>query len=386
VTDRPRSGRRLDFLDALRGVAVALVLVQHVGERLFPAVREFGAHVAQLGQLGVVVFFLCSGFIIPASLERPGDGGRAARLRSFWRSRFFRLFPLYWVSLAGALLLAGLGRGTAAGVLHAGGWLANATMLQGLAGVPHALGIYWTLTCELLFYVGASLLYLAGRHRQSVAISLAGAGACLVAAVLSGPVLHRPAPLAVFCLATMFTGTVFHRWHSGATSLRALAGCVTATLGAGIVLLCSSLRDGAPGDPEGTRSLVPMMVAWTAAYALFCGGVLLRDRRLPRALPFLGRISYSAYLMHALVLLAVPALPWPMLTAAVWIAVTVIVATLTHRLVELPTVRLGRTLGTRPNRAADAADAGAPSLPPGPDATGRPARRPALTAAAGSAS
>jgi peptidoglycan/LPS O-acetylase OafA/YrhL len=377
VTDRPRSGRRLDFLDALRGVAVALVLVQHVGERLFPAVREFGAHVAQLGQLGVVVFFLCSGFIIPASLERPGDGGRAARLRSFWRSRFFRLYPIYWLSLAGALLLTGLGRGTAAGVLHTGGWLANATMLQGLAGVPHALGIYWTLTYELLFYIGASLLYLAGLHRRSVAVSLAGAGACLAAAVLSGPVLHRPAPLAVFCLATMFTGTVFHRWHSGATSLRALAGCLAATLGAGAVLLLSSLRAGAPGDPEGTRSLVPMLVAWTAAYALFCAGVLLRNRRLPRVLPFLGRISYSAYLMHALVLLTVPALPWPALTAAVWIAVTVLVSTLTHRLIELPAVRLGRALGNHPDRAAEDA---APSLPPVPDAAGRPARRPAPAA------
>ena len=377
MTDRPRPGRRLDFLDALRGVAVALVLVQHVGERLFPAVREFGAHVAQLGQLGVVVFFLCSGFIIPASLERPGDGGRAARLRSFWRSRFFRLYPIYWLSLAGALLLAGLGQGTAAGVLHTGGWLANATMLQGLAGVPHALGIYWTLTYELLFYIGASLLYLAGLHRRSVAVSLAGAGACLAAAMLSGPVLHRPAPLAVFCLATMFTGTVFHRWHSGATSLRALAGCLVATLAAGAVLLFSSLRAGAPGDPEGTRSLVPMLVAWTVAYALFCGGVLLRHRRLPRVLPFLGRISYSAYLMHALVLLAVPALPWPALTAAVWIAVTVLVATLTHRLVELPAVRLGRALGNRPHRAAEDT---APALPPAPNATEGPARRPAPVA------
>jgi peptidoglycan/LPS O-acetylase OafA/YrhL len=375
VTDRPRSGRRLDFLDALRGVAVALVLVQHIGERLFPAAREFGAHVAQLGQLGVVLFFLCSGFIIPASLERHGDGGRSARLRSFWRSRFFRLYPLYWVSLAGALLLAGFGRGAAAGVLGTGGWLANATMLQGLVGVPHALGIYWTLTYELLFYVSVSLLYLAGRHRRSVVVSLAGAGACLAVAVLSGPALHRPAPLAVFCLATMFTGTVFSRWHSGAASPRALAGCVAATLSAGWVLLFSSLHGPAPADPEGTRSLVPMLVAWTAAYALFCAGVLLRDRPLPRVLPFLGRISYSAYLMHALVLLAVPALPWPALTAAVWTVTTVTVATLTHRLVELPAVRLGRALGTRPDRAA------VPAVSPAPAAAGHPVSRPTLSAA-----
>jgi peptidoglycan/LPS O-acetylase OafA/YrhL len=124
-----------------------------------------------------------------------------------------------------------------------------------------------------------------------------------------------------------------------------------------------------------------MLVAWTAAYALFCAGVLLRDRPLPRVLPFLGRISYSAYLMHALVLLAVPALPWPVLTAAIWVASTVIVATLTHRLVELPAVRLGRALGDHRYRTS------APTVPPGSEAAGRPNGRRALTtAAAGSPS
>jgi peptidoglycan/LPS O-acetylase OafA/YrhL len=122
-----------------------------------------------------------------------------------------------------------------------------------------------------------------------------------------------------------------------------------------------------------------MLVAWTAAYALFCAGVLLRNRPMPRVLPFLGRISYSAYLMHALVLLAVPALPWPLLTAAVWVAVTVIVATLTHRFVELPAVRLGRALGNRPNRVADPARA---AVPAATDSAPSPARRPALSAAA----
>jgi peptidoglycan/LPS O-acetylase OafA/YrhL len=139
------------------------------------------------------------------------------------------------------LLLAGLGRGTAVGVLHAGGWLVNATMLQGLLGVPHALGIYWTLTCELVFYLAVSLLYLV--------------------------------------------------------------------------------------------------------------------------------------------------LPWPALTAALWITTTVIVATLTHRLVELPAVRLGRTLGARPARTATAGEPAVPPLLQFPSASGRPAPRPSLsTAAAGSSS
>src|SRR3954462_14587858 len=103
---RHRSGR-LDFLDALRGVAVCLVLLQHLGELLFPAVGRLSTHGVQLGQLGVTVFFLCSGFIIPAGEDGgpPGRGRRAA-VAGFWPGRLFRLCPLYWLSLAGAAVLA----------------------------------------------------------------------------------------------------------------------------------------------------------------------------------------------------------------------------------------------------------------------------------------
>ena len=44
------------------------------------------------------VFFLVSGYIIPASLERKGS------VRGFWVSRAFRLYPLYIVGIAVSLL------------------------------------------------------------------------------------------------------------------------------------------------------------------------------------------------------------------------------------------------------------------------------------------
>ena len=45
------------------------------------------------------VFFLVSGYIVPASLERKGS------VRGFWVSRVFRLYPLYLVALVTAILL-----------------------------------------------------------------------------------------------------------------------------------------------------------------------------------------------------------------------------------------------------------------------------------------
>jgi len=45
------------------------------------------------------------------------------------------------------------------------------------------------------------------------------------------------------------------------------------------------------------------------------------------------------------VLLAVPATPFPVLTAVMWAAAIIAVSEGTYRLVELPAVRLGRRLG-----------------------------------------
>lgn len=346
--------RRLDFLDALRGVAVALVLVQHVGERLFPAVRDLSTSALQFGLFGVTVFFLCRGFIIPASLER-GRGSRRAALRAFWIGRLFRLYPLYWLSLAmvGVLVLA-------AGYapehpMAARDWLANVSMLQMLVGSPHALGLYWTLGFEMLFYLSVSALFLLGWHRHSAVLSLLASGGCLVAAGLSEPLLGRPAPLALFCLATMFTGTVFHRWHSGSLGLSTLAGCVTATLGSGAVLLASVTDD----PPPEVAGFTPVMASWVAAYAVFCTGVALRNRRPPAWLRRLGTISFSVYLVQGLVLAAVPPLPHRALTAVLWAAIILAVSEGTFRWVERPAVRLGRSLTRR--------------IPDGPALTRKPA-------------
>ncbi|MBC3841950.1 hypothetical protein GXW82_22430 [Streptacidiphilus sp. 4-A2] len=115
---------------------------------------------------------------MPASLERRGD------LRAFWAGRVFRIYPLYLVVFAAALLLlpqAAAGVGTA--VYHP--WLsagADAVLLQDLLGVPNGLDVAWTLCYEMVFYYLVSGLFLLrctgtarGRGRVAV-VALAGGG------------------------------------------------------------------------------------------------------------------------------------------------------------------------------------------------------------------
>src|SRR5205823_13396422 len=108
---------------------------------------------------------LCSGFIIPASLERHGS------LRAFWLNRFFRLYPRYWFSLVAALGLATIHRLTLDMAFRQAPGMAIAaklTMLQTLFRFPHALAPYWTLTYELLFYAMVSAFFILGLARRVV--------------------------------------------------------------------------------------------------------------------------------------------------------------------------------------------------------------------------
>src|SRR6202008_5163516 len=91
--------RRLAWLDALRGFAALCVVFDHGCTLLLLPVRSFLYQWLDLGQYGVFVFFLVSGYIVPASLERKGS------VRSFWISRAFRLYPMYLFAVGAMVVL-----------------------------------------------------------------------------------------------------------------------------------------------------------------------------------------------------------------------------------------------------------------------------------------
>lgn len=330
----------MEFLDALRGVAVALVVLQHVAQHASVGFRHFSTAHLQLGQLGVMVFFLCSGFIIPASLERNGS------LATFWVSRFFRLYPLYWLSLLAALVLAVAGRHVVPG-LRPLDWVVNATMLQAFLGSPDAIGVYWTLAFEMAFYLSVSVLFLLAWHRRSVLLALLAAAVCLTAALGFRLLLDRGAPLGLFCLVTMFTGTVVHRVRAGTVRRGVAAGCVAFSLLAGMVLLWTTLHGHEDPSKLGARSVVPMASAWVGAYLVFGAGLAAWGRKAPGPLQWLGKISYSVYLMQGIVYVGVPAVHSRWLTALAWVVVTVLASAVTYEVVERHAIAAGRRVVRR---------------------------------------
>jgi peptidoglycan/LPS O-acetylase OafA/YrhL len=322
-------------------VAALSVLVFHGLGHVFPGYTSWLITHFNLGQAGVVLFLLVSGFIIPASLEQGGSNAR------FWLRRFFRLFPLYWLSIALGYLGDRVGAWSPL-LEQPGDWLLNLTMLQGFFGRPNVWGVFWTLQLELVIYASCSLLYAAGLLKRADRIAiLVFAGYALLG-------LTRPLLWGKYCdiggqrhlYFVPLIGLIAQRYWSVQLSRRRFVPLVLAQplLLAAVWLVNFALFPG-------QRTLARLWELGTSegtAYVCFFLLLASRQRRMPELLCWLGRISYSVYLVHPALICLLgqydwPALPW----LAALVGLTLLVAHLSYRLVELPGIAAGRALERR---------------------------------------
>jgi hypothetical protein len=177
-----KAGQRLAWLDVLRGLAALAVVFNHFGYFVPSHVQKFVYQWIDPGQYGVFVFFIISGYIIPASLERRGS------VRSFWVSRVFRLYPLYLLAVGLAVLLwathfggdlRGEGSDPATSVLS------QLLMMSNVLGGKNLPNVVWSLSYEMIFYLLLTALFLARIHRPSNRYALIfGVAAVAVGGVL----------------------------------------------------------------------------------------------------------------------------------------------------------------------------------------------------------
>ncbi|EKO40559.1 MAG: putative acyltransferase [Solidesulfovibrio magneticus str. Maddingley MBC34] len=83
-----------DTTAALRGIAILIVLLSHFLTNFVVSHDRFG----HAGNAAVALFFIASGYGNAWSLTKRHAGGCFC-LRDFYRDRFFRLYPLYWLAL-----------------------------------------------------------------------------------------------------------------------------------------------------------------------------------------------------------------------------------------------------------------------------------------------
>ena len=156
-----RTGGRLAWLDVLRGLAALAVVFNHFGYFVPPGLKGAVYQWINPGDYGVFVFFIISGYIVPASLERKGS------VRSFWVSRLFRLYPLYLLAVAIAVALY---------MVHVGGLhgegsdletsvLSQMLMMSNVLAGQNLPNVVWSLSYEMIFYLLLTALFMARVER-----------------------------------------------------------------------------------------------------------------------------------------------------------------------------------------------------------------------------
>jgi peptidoglycan/LPS O-acetylase OafA/YrhL len=170
-SDASRATAHVPELDGLRGLAVVLTLATHwqAGVPTGIAVDGIVRHAAELGWLGVEMFFVLSGYLITGILlvSRARCTGLGRYLGRFMWRRALRIMPLYYATLVGLLVVAPLVvpiHDPAFATLRsyqAWYWLYGVNWLQAVHGsavVGFQTGHFWSLAVEEQFYLAWPLL------------------------------------------------------------------------------------------------------------------------------------------------------------------------------------------------------------------------------------
>ncbi|MDX8512631.1 acyltransferase family protein [Mesorhizobium captivum] len=298
-------------LDALRAVAVTLVLYAHF---LAPNGTSF------LGHLGVRLFFVLSGFLITRLLLDARDTDAFASgpaLRSFYARRVIRIFPPYFAVL-GLVWLTDLEEARSSLAWHAL-YLSNFWYALRNDWTPWLLCHFWSLSIEEQFYLAWPLIVLLAPRKRIETITI-GVICFSLAYRFYWPIAADPAlardllpPASMDALACGALLAV--RRARGADVPGWIQRCWPALAAFFLFVVWSD-----PGPASSTWEwprwllvqvlpLVPL-TAIVAACSNGLGGVLGRLAEL-RPLLSLGRISYGVYLYHPILLAyAVKAQPW----------------------------------------------------------------------------
>jgi peptidoglycan/LPS O-acetylase OafA/YrhL len=315
----------LDNVDLLRALAIVSVVAWHYtgtwpGDLLRGDPAPFRV---PYGWAGVDLFFMVSGYCIFMTLER------SRTLAGFWARRFARLQPAYMLAVLltfAVVSLFGL-PGHEASLSVALGNLVWFDIHPGWGFVDDA---YWSLVVELEFYFCFGLIYFLVRGRQ-IALAwgaFAAVGSALIHAEAWGwPQGHALSVLANSVMVAPFApaflvGVIAYEWREG-VSVNTVAAVVLAI---GLIVVSPRYQNH----------------PWLGlAVGAFASIVFRLDRmQLPRALTFVGLISYSLYLIHQFIGLVIirelaPAIPALLPRAAIAAAIVTALASAMFLAVEL---------------------------------------------------
>ena len=351
-------------LDGVRGIAVGLVFLVHY-------LRRFG----HIGWMGVLIFFVLSGFLITGVLY--DSRCETHRFRNFYVRRTLRIFPLFYfvwlLVLIGAFFLQEQWRPLLAlWPVYLGNY---ARFIAGSATVDHIytripwfpieIGHFWSLAVEEQFYILWPLVvFSVGSRKALIRICAAAMAGVLLLRLGLVPFVPRSfLEMEFFYRMTFTQADAFLFGGMLALMLRGDRKAAVLRLGpplfwGGLLILALACWFNGPG-PQ--LSMVVPATPWMSGYGftlvdLVAGGMILSALRggnlLFRILTLaplrvLGRYSYGFYVYHVL-LMPLISVHWLDAPSTAMLAVHVIadfsiilaVSAASYHLLEMPFLRM----------------------------------------------
>jgi peptidoglycan/LPS O-acetylase OafA/YrhL len=309
-------------LDGLRGLLALSVVFLHFGINAGVQHATHGAFPGFLLQLSVDFFFVLSGFVLAHSTRDGVD------LMTFARRRVWRLLPVYFVTLAAVVLLgflaqsdsAYLTRSPSLVLIGADAVLAYPLVAREPLNVP-AWSITWELYLPILAVAVAKHLPIARMAKPLLVGALVGSCALVWLVALGSQYYGARAAVG------LLLGAMLYRWQP-----QVPGKLLFPLLGAMMVVMGLALR------------FPPLAILFPPIAA----GVVLAGMRTTsvlssRPVAFLGRISYTLYMVHVPVLIAVLLISGSLMAKVLALLISISVAAVLSTTIE----RWGMSQGYR---------------------------------------
>ncbi len=328
---------RITQIQALRALAAILVTLFHA--RLMPG-----------GFIGVDIFYVISGYLITGLILREIDRDGHLDLPAFYQRRIKRLLPtsafvlistaiLSWILLP-AITRANLGKDLVAASLYVSNYLFAwwQNDYQNLNATPSPVIHYWSLAVEEQFYLLWPIFILALTKLSKRIYLVTAIGLVTFFSFLFSIYQTRTSPI------WAFYGLPTRAWELGFGALLLFiptkvfsSKLIPWIAFAGIVF--SSLRYDENTAFPGSKALLPVLATFLLIASIQVWPPIFNDLGNNRIAQWLGGISYPLYLWHwpALVLPSTfLGRPLHIRERIACIALTLLLAELTHRFIEEP--------------------------------------------------
>ncbi len=314
--------RHITTLDGLRGAAIITVVVSHFSNHTGALGGFLGSGA---GQLGVMLFFALSGFLMAhLYIDQPCE---ARSIKKFFCRRVARVLPLYYVALSIATVY-----------LFSTGKPFPGYRVEWQNVLEHWLlwrgdSVLWTIAVEVQFYMLFPLLWAAYARFGMKAVYVSLLGTYLLSFTNAEDLLP------VFGFGHVFMVGVFaNKIRRIPNSLRLQS--VAYTLLGLYLLSYPEIISELPGIEIPGRDVwtLPFYIVLTGLLVLVSANAIERNKLLDSSpMRWMGKVSYSAYIVHKPLLAFIGAMSLGVGTYFIIFAiVTALVSEFSYRIIERP--------------------------------------------------